>query len=330
MKQIGVGVVGYGMSGEHHCSFVNQVEELKLEALCEPVDVLREKAKGDHGMKTYTSLEEMLEDAAIELVVLSTPHHTHAPMAIQVLEAGRHVMVEKVMCLNVQEADDMMAAAKKAGRTLTVYHNRRLDGDYLTARKVIESGDLGEVYRIEVACNYYGPHTGWRTKMHLGGGFIYDGGSHIIDQVVQMAGCRAKTVFADIQRRVWTDTMDTDTASLITVRFESGLVAVFDISSIAWHKKHRWLMLGEKGSFMKQDWEEDPGYIETRVADLPARIEVEAIKRDWLPTYQKLADHLLNGEDLWVKPEEVRETVKIIQGAFESDKTGQSVEILDW
>ena len=329
MDEIGIAVVGYGV-GAYHCEQIKKVPGLRLQGVCEVDPAHRAEAKAAYSVKTYASLEEVLGDAAVELVVLATPHDTHAPMALEVLAAGRHVVVEKVMCLNLKEADEMIEASCKAGRTLTVHQNRRLDADYLTTRQVMSSGVLGDVYRVEAASNFWGPHIGWRRVASAGGGYIYDAGAHVIDQLVLLTGCRARTVFADLQRRVWTDTMDTETCAHITIRFENDLVGVVDISGIAWHKKPRWLLLGEKGSFIKEDWSEGPGYIRTQVADLPAKIEVESAKDDWIDFYRRLADHLLKGSELAVKPEEVRESIKIIEGAFRSDQEGRSVEVLDW
>ena len=329
MDEIGIAVVGYGV-GAYHCEQINKVPGLRLQGVADVDPARRAEAESDYSVKTYASLEEVLGDAAVDLVVLATPHDTHAPMALEVLAAGRHVVVEKVMCLNLKEADEMIEAARSAGRTLTVHQNRRLDADYLTAQQVMSSGVLGDVYRVEAASNFWGPHVGWRTKASAGGGYIYDAGAHVIDQVALLAGCRAKTIFADLQKRVWTDTMDTETSAHITIRFENDLVGVVDISGIAWHKKPRWLLLGEKGSFIKEDWSEGPGYIRTQVADLPAKIKVESVKDNWIDFYHKLADHLLKGAALAVKPEEVRESIKIIEGAFVSDETGQSLEVLDW
>ena len=103
MREIGVAVVGYGGMGFHHCNYVTQVEGLRLKAICDTDPVRRADAEKKHGVKTYTLLEEVIGDPGVELVVLVTPHHIHAQQAIQVLSAGRHVVVEKVMCLNVSK-----------------------------------------------------------------------------------------------------------------------------------------------------------------------------------------------------------------------------------
>lgn len=324
-----IGVVGYGM-GSYHCQNIPKIEGFELRAICDTDPARLKKAGGKHEVELYSTFSELINDTKVQLVVLATPHHIHAPMAIQALDAGRHVLVEKVMCLNVAEANSMIQASKRANRTLTVFQNRRLDSDFLTAREVMDSDILGEVYRIEVASNFYGPHEGWRRKKEFGGGYIYDAGAHVIDQLVQLAGCRATRVYSDTQSRIWTDTMDTETYAHITLRFESGLSAAIDISGIARYAKPKWILFGEKGTFVKQDWEGGLGYIYTSVADLSAKIEVEPKVGNWLDFYNRLSEHLLKGTELWVKPEEAREAIKIMEGAFRSAENDTLVDISEW
>lgn len=335
MNEIGVALVGYGQMGVHHCAQIIQVEGLRLHTVCDEDHLRRKEVRKKHDVNVAASLEEVLDDPQIDLVVLVTPHHTHAPATIQALKAGRHVVVEKVMCLSVNEADAMIEAAEKANRTLTVHHNRRQDSDYLMAKQVVESGVLGEIYRIEAACNYRGPHIGWRTEKRFGGGYVYDAGGHMADQLVQIVKAPVRTVFADMQYRVWSDTMDTETYANICVRFENGLVGVMEISGIMWHRKPRFIIMGEKGTFVAvahENFGEADGIIYTETAGHPSTIELHSLEQKnrsnpILLFYQQLAAHLLRGSAVPVKPEEVRESIKIIEAAFLSAETGKSVEV---
>jgi scyllo-inositol 2-dehydrogenase (NADP+) len=338
MSEIGVAVVGYGGMGEHHCNLVQKSKGLRLQLVCDSDPESCSKAKTALGVETCTCMEAVLDDKAVDLVVLVTPHHTHAPLTIQALSAGRHVVVEKAMCLNVKEVDDMIAAAEKAGRSLTIFHNRRFDSDFLTAQEVLKSGVLGDIYRIEAALNFRGPHTGWRTKMKFGGGYLYDGAAHLADQLVLMANSRVKTVLADLQKRVWTETMDTETYANVNVRFENGLVGELDISGIMWYRKPRFVIMGEKGSFVAlahENFGQADSFIYTEKVGWPVKIDVPAVKpRTFMEVamefYQQVARHLTDGESVPVDPREIRETIKIIQAAYSSAERGQSVEVLSW
>ena len=331
MSDIGIAVVGYGM-GAHHCKLIRQVPEFELKAVCDVDPVRRAAAESDLAVTTCADLAQVLGDNTIDAVVLAVPHHLHAPLTVQALQAGKHVVVEKVMCLTTAEADEMIGAARRAGRVLTVFQNRRGDGDFLTVRKVMQDGILGDVYQVECACNYRGPQSGWRTRKAYGGGYLYDAGAHMIDQLVVLAGCRATTVFASLQRRVWTDTMDTETYAHVIVRFENGLVGVVDISGLAWHRKPRFLLLGERGTFVGTA---DPDFgklssaqIKTEVVGLPSTIKVEPLLReDGKLYYRRLADHLLKGAELSVAPQQVRESVKIIEAALASSEMGRSIDL---
>jgi len=338
MDEIAVAVVGFGSMGVHHCRQIMQVPGLRLRGVCDTDPRRREEAEQKLKVKSYGSMEEVLDDGAVALIVLVTAHHTHADLAIQALSRGRHVVVEKAMCLNVKQADQMIEAAKRAGKTLTVHQNRRMDSDYLTAKRVMDSGLLGAVYRIEAACNYRSPQGGWRARRDCGGGYLYDAGAHMADQLVQLARSRVKTVFADLQTRVWTDVMDTETYANVTVRFENGLVGVLDISGIMWYRKPRFLIMGENGTFVAvagDDFGKATCCLYTEVAGLPARVEIESAKTGDFKTnmenyYRRLADHLLRGGEVPVDPGQVRESIKILEAAYVSAETGQSVDVSPW
>ena len=131
---IGVGVVGYGAQfdmGGRHAGQIRETEGLELRGLFDLDPARREAAREEQpDAIIYETYDELLAASNIELVVIVTPHDTHAPLSIAASGAGKHLVTEKVMCLNVQEADAMIAAAEKADRMLSVYQNRRWDGDF--------------------------------------------------------------------------------------------------------------------------------------------------------------------------------------------------------
>ena len=174
--------------------------------------------------------------------------------------------------------------------------------------------------------------------MKYGGGYLYDGGGHIIDQLVQLAGSRAKTVFADLQKRLWTDSMDTETYANINIRFENGLVGELDISGIMWYRKERFVIMGEKGTFVAlahDSFGEADCFVYTETDGLTSKSEIKLVDTGNLLAgmadfYKKLSDHLLHSGPLSVEPKNVRESIKIIEAAYRSAETGQSVDVLDW
>ena len=154
--EIGVAVVGFGLGGRvFHAPFVSAVPGLRLEAIVQRKG--DEAAKAYPGVRVLRSLDEALSDRTVQLVVISTPNATHFPMAKQALEAGKHVVIDKPFATSSVEAEKLIALAEERKRVLTVFHNRRWDGDFLTARSLIEGGTLGRVVLFESHFDRYAP-----------------------------------------------------------------------------------------------------------------------------------------------------------------------------
>ena len=131
--RIRCGIVGYGPVfnwGHMHGRWLQAVPEMELAAICDrDADCAAKAARDFPGVAVRRDLAEMLARDGLDLVTIVTPHNTHARLAVECLQAGKHVVVEKPMCVTIAEADAMVAAARQAGRTLAVYHNRRHDGN---------------------------------------------------------------------------------------------------------------------------------------------------------------------------------------------------------
>ncbi len=322
-----VTVVGYGM-GKAHCEFVRSVDGLNLYAVCD-IDAAKRQAAGrDFGVRTFENIDKVLDDGKTGLVVLATPHDTHAPLAVKAMDAGKHVIVEKVMCLNVAEADRMMAASKRNNVILTVFHSRRLDSDYLTVKKVMGSGILGEVFLVESSVCFYLQPVGWRRERKRGGGEIYDWGAHLIDQAVHLIDSEAETVFCDFQYRVWNTEVENHVKCLI--RFKNRLLYEIDVGSVSLIEKPRWRVLGDLGTLTKQyigPGEKAKVKTGAQAGGTAVDMEVESVPSEWRDYYVNISQVFDNGAELAVKPEEVRKGIVLIEAAIESAETGQSVKV---
>ena len=316
-------VIGYGM-GRYHCSDISKTRGLKLYAVCDIDADKRKAAQDEWKVKTYASFEEVLADDKVDLVVLVTPHDTHAPMAIAALKAGKHVITEKVMCLSVAEADAMIAAAQKAGKVLSVYQNRRWDSDFVTVKHVVQTGMLGEVFSVASCADGYGQPGGWRTHKKHGGGLLYDWGAHLTDQMVQLADSDPETVFAQIESRVWN--VDVDTFAKVVVRFKNGLVGDIEVGCISWIPRPRWLVRGEKGALLLKSWD-DQFRLRTHVNGINTEMRFDKLQSSWQEYYANISAVLNKGAELAVKPEQVRKAIQIIEAAFRSAETGEAVKI---
>lgn len=153
-------------------------------------------------MAVLADLETALADPALDAVVLATPNQTHAPFALQALAAGKHVLVDKPFALDAAQAREVVQAAAAAGRIVSVFQNRRWDADFLTVRRLIDEGQLGEVVEFHSHFDRYRPQVRerWRESDIPGAGLWYDLGPHLLDQALHLFGT-PQAIGADLQRQ---------------------------------------------------------------------------------------------------------------------------------
>lgn len=239
---------------------------------------------------------------------------------MQASRAGKHVMTEKVMCMDLNEADAMIAAAREAGKALTVYQNRRWDGDFRTAKKVLASGALGKVFQIESSVNGWWYPAGWRGVKACGGGMLYDWGAHLVDQMVQlMLPAMPRTVFATSHAGVHDVDVETQTTAMIV--FDNGVSAEIDVGCMSHITRPRWLIRGEKAAFQMADRQH--AILKTENGEESIVVEQDR----WAELYTNLGRHLNCGEELAVKPEHCRIAMAVIDAMMKSAETGTSVRV---
>ena len=253
MKSTRVVVVGYGMAGKlFHCYLVNLAPGLELHGVVSRAPDTRECIVQEQGCRAYASLGEALGDPDVGLVVLATPHSVHAEQAIQAMDAGKHVVVDKVMALDQAECDAMVAAAERNRVMLNVFQNRRFDGDYLTVRKLIEEQALGSVRWVEMAWQSFRAQRGWRGRAAMGGGRLYDLGAHLIDQACMLFPSAVQTVYCRMHYDH--EGSDVESEAFVVVTFAEGTTAVCDVSGLAAipkpraaNRSSRWHRTGSAG-----------------------------------------------------------------------------------
>ncbi len=198
MPTLNVAVIGYGLAGKvFHAPLVASVEGLKLYAI---VSSGPEKVRQDFPeMTVLPSLETALADPHIDLIVVATPNTTHFDFARRALDAGKHVVVDKPFTLTVSEAEALAARARQNGRLLSVFQSRRWDADFLTLRRILASGELGEIVHMESHYDRWRPlvQSRWKEQAGPGSGIWYDLGAHLADQPLQLFGM-PEAVFADL------------------------------------------------------------------------------------------------------------------------------------
>ncbi|MBI4557760.1 MAG: ThuA domain-containing protein [Candidatus Hydrogenedentes bacterium] len=322
------GVIGYGGAfnmGRMHLQGLRDAAGFQTVAVCELDAARRQVAEQENpGIKTYPSVSEMLRKSDVELLVVITPHESHARLALQCLKAGRHVIMEKPFCLTVKEADAMIEAASKNRRMLSVFHNRRWDGDYMTIKDVIQRGLLGDVFHIELAGGgYHHPGYWWRSHKPISGGGFYDWGAHFVDWVLGLVPAKLTEISGHFQdKRVWHDVTNEDHCNAV-LRFGNGCCANIELSSLAAVNKRRWRILGTKGGL------EDVGDNRFRLVTFRDGVKLDSFVAyqpgDWQAYYRNIGDHLTLDEPLAVTPESARRVIGVIETAEKSSRARKAV-----
>lgn len=327
-KEIGWALVGYGGAfnmGRAHGNAINAQKGMKVVAACDLDECRFPAAQEDFpGINCYCDIDEMLEYPEVDGAVIITPHNTHADLAIKCLKAGKHVVVEKPMCITVKEATDMIEAAKKSGACLSIFHNRRQDGDYKAIHKIVKDGLIGDIFQLELFIGGYGkPGSWWRSNKEISGGNLYDWGAHLVDWVLTLVPSKIESVTGFFHKLKWHEVTNEDHTQAI-IKFENGAVANVQVSSLARIGKPRWRVLGTKGAFVLEG---DKIRVSSEIGGLPTELRVSFDTSDWAYYYKNIADHLLKGKKLEVTGEEGRRVIGVIEGAEKSAKSGQPVKV---
>jgi scyllo-inositol 2-dehydrogenase (NADP+) len=343
---IGVGVVGYGLAGRvMHANLIRRVPELSIRAVVSGNPDRRAQAESDGVPRVHERFEALLEDDEVDLVVLATPHDTHAALTQRALAAGKHVVVDKPMAITLAEADAMVDAAARAGRMLSVFQNRRWDWDFLTVRKVIDEGLIGRPYLFETAVlSYREPRQSWRSDPATMGSLVHDWGAHLVDHALLLVGKPVERVSCRIVHARPQPAVGN--YARIDLTFRDGPLYTIEVGNLSRPAKPRWYVLGDQGGILKHGLDpqeralratgsiddayelpEERTRVTTNVAGQPGEIVMEAVRGTWVDYYRDVAAHLSTGAPLAVTAEQAREVIRVIDAAVRSDATGEPVRL---
>jgi predicted dehydrogenase len=347
-KIISTAIIGFGLSGRvFHAPFLNVHPGFNLVKIVE--------RKGNSSHKIYPKVEivrdykDLLKDESIGLVVIATPNIYHFDQAKDLLQSGKHVVIEKPFTPTSHEADELIRISEKSGKKIFVYQNRRWDGDFKTVQQVAYNGYLGEIIEYEAHFDRFAPgarRSAWRDEPLPAGGVLYDLGSHLIDQALVLFGL-PHAVFADIRwQREESKVDDCFEVNLYYNRLKVTLKA----SVFVKEQGPRYIIHGTKGSFVKYgidpqeemlkeglipgsaDWgKEDPDYWGILNAELHGQQfygTIETEPGNYMGFYDNVHDVIIKGAGQAVAPEESRNVIRIIELAFESHKTGSVVSLV--
>lgn len=329
-EPVRVGVAGLGRSGwSIHALTIEAHPSFRLVAVTDPEPGRCREATERFDCRSYDTYEGLVCDTDVELVVVATPSHLHAPMSCAALSAGKHVLVEKPMALNVGEADEMLSCACQSGKVLTVFQMRRLDPDFLKIQEILRSNVLGPIHEIRMTVYGYDRRRDWQTLTKFGGGQLNNTGSHFVDQALMLAGGEWRQLFVDMRRVACAG--DAEDHVKLVFKGRGGVVVDIEMGVSAFSLPH-WLIMGKYGSLLgdrnRLEWKYyDPASLpESVVSEGPAEgrrygsgetipwitQSAEMPSTDITPLfYDRLYRSLRQGAPLLVPPEEIRNLVAL-------------------
>lgn len=338
MRKIRVGLSSFGMSGRvFHAPFIDQHPGFELYAVWERSK--SESSKIYPSINIVRSLEALLEDDSIELIIVNTPTNTHYEYAKKALEAGKSVIVEKAFTTTVAEAQSLASLAKEKNLLLSVYQNRRWDSDFQTVQKIIQEGILGALKEVSFSFDRYKNTVG--NKAHKeqpgpGAGLLNDLGPHLIDQALVLFGM-PQQIFADI-RILRPDSLVDDYFDLLLyyptmrVRLKSSLLVKEPLPAFVVH--------GSNGSFLKvrgdvqeaallagekpnsTGWGVEPetmdGLLHTLIEGKDIKQTVKTLSGNYGVYYEKIYESILNNTTPPVSADDGIRVMQLLEAAQKS------------
>lgn len=347
MNPIRVGLAAYGLSGKiFHAPFLMDSDKFELVSVLERSK--SESSQLNPAPQIVRSFDELLGDSSIELIVVNTPSGLHYDMAKMALLAGKHVVVEKPFTDTLAQAQELIELAKEKQLLLSVYHNRRLQSGFLTVQKLLKEGVLGKISNFRVCVDRYRPELGhktWKEQVNPAAGLLYDFGSHMVDEALQLFG-RPKSIFADIRcQRSGATASDYFVMRLNYDNEHGEFCAEMSASMLALAGEPHYRVHGDKGSYVKAiadvqesnlmagavlsagqyciESENDWGQLHTSegVKAYPS------INGRYADFYNNIADCIRSEAELAVQPQQAAEVIELLLLAQRSATQGSTIAL---
>ncbi len=347
MQPINTALCSFGMSGwVFHAPFITTNPGFNFYAVWERTKNLAQEKYPD--VKTFRTLEELLEDKNVELVIVNTPSVTHYDYAKQVIFAGKHLIVEKPFTATEEEAEELIGLAKKKKVKLSVYQNRRYDSDYKTVKKILDEGWLGKIVDAEIHYDRYVPVLSYKAHKETptsAVGCLYDLGSHLIDQALQLFGMPL-ALFADITiNRPNSKVDDHFDLKLFYPNHRVTLKSSYYVREpLPGYQIH-----GTLGSFIKHktdvqetdlqankkpggnNWGIEPesqkGLLHTEKDGKVIKEYITSLKGNYGDYYDGIYNSIRNNKNIPVPGEDGMNVIKVIEAAIKSNKEKKVIEL---
>ncbi len=337
MKKIKTALIGYGLSGSVFNGPILKCHEgFEVHAIFVRDNSKTQTAQHDFPNALITSdMDQIIQNPEIEFVVLCTPNIQHVELGIQMLTAGKHLLIEKPFTVTVEEGESLIALAKSKNLKLGVYHNRRFDGDFLTLQTIVQNKSLGRLTAYESHFDRYRPafkDNSWREKNIPGSGVLYDLGSHLIDQALCLFGM-PQELYADLAKERLGEADD----AFELILYYPELKVTLKASALIKEPTPRFALYGTEGAYVKYGM--DPQEEALKAGTLPntphwGEEETSAYgilnhgtTKEYIPTlsgsypsfYQSVYNAIVTGSDMPVTGEDGLRVIRIIEAALKSN-----------
>ncbi len=348
-----MGIIGFGGMGRSHFKTLAKTNYDRVEVKG-VFDIAQSgcDAAVERGIIAYASKEALLSDPEIDLILIAATNEVHKPLLIEAMRAGKHVISEKPVTLSSEELLEVMAVSKETGKVFTINQNRRTNRDFVLMRRNVENGIIGKPLVIESRVEgSRGMPSGWRTLKALGGGMMLDWGVHLIDQLLYMIPERVTEVYCKMLSVQYSEVEDN---FHLLITFESGLIAIIEVGTNHYITHPRWYVMGENGTLRIDNWECNGRIVRSKYKEDEWEEEIfmtaagptktmaprnekstEAIELS-MPdnitdnvtvVYDQFIDAVEGKAALTIKPEQALRVMRVMEAAFESDKTKKAISV---
>jgi scyllo-inositol 2-dehydrogenase (NADP+) len=299
-KPIKTALLAYGMSGRvFHAPFLATNNRFDLYAVLERNE---KKAFLDYPtVKSFSTIDDLLIDETIELIVVNTPNYTHFEFAKKVLEAGKHVLIEKPATTTPEEFNVLLHLAKKGNKKVFVYHNRRWSSDIMATKSVIASGKLGKIVEMHLRFDRYRPTIGAKTFKETpipSSGIWYDLGSHLIDQAISIFG---KPINHYRYKNSYRENSQVDDYAFMHLEFQNNVNVFITVSMLVVDAQPGIVVHGTKGSFIKEFCDEQENQLQNGMSPINPDFGLEKINKEGKLTYYNDNNELISEQIASVK-----------------------------
>lgn len=339
-----VGLIGFGGGRIFHAPFIDITKGLELYKIYT-------RSSGHIAKELYPQAqvvdhtEAIFKDKDVDLIVVQSPNALHYEHAKEALMNDKHVIVDKPLSITTEQADELLKLARDKDLFITTYQNRRLDSDFRTVKKIIESEKLGELVEYEAHFDRFRnfKREGWKETNIPGSGLLYDLGAHLIDQALSLFGMPHE-VYGDL--RIQREEGAVIDAFEVHLLYKSGLKVTLKAGMLVKVNLPHFVLLGQNGSFVKYgmdiqedclkqgikprsiaQWGEEPKDLWGELSTVDEHSIIESEKGDYTLFYENVYDVILHEEEPIIKPEDGRNVIALIEKIIESHKRGKRIKL---